>query len=174
MSTSPAETPTAAPAQRAELPTPPPGGGGLSRPPADPNKGRLPDWATPALLFAGGLAACAYVIAVDPNHSSAYPQCPTKLLTGLDCPMCGATRAVHSLLRADLRGAMDHNLIFVLLLPFIAYAFVAWTATRLGHPMKPIPMSSKWVNIPLAVVLVVFTVVRNLHGPTHWLNSATS
>lgn len=167
------ETPTAADLL-AELPSPPPGGGGLSSPPSLDQPGRLPAWASPALLFAGGLAACAYTLAVDPNHSSAYPQCPTKLLTGLDCPMCGATRAVHSLLRADLRGAMDHNLLFVLLAPFIAYAFVAWTASRMGHPMKPIPMSSKWVTIPLVVVLVVFTVVRNIHGPLHWLNSATA
>ncbi len=64
-----------------------------------------------------GLGACAYIATVDPNHSSAYPQCPTKLLTGLDCPLCGATRAVHSLLQGDLVGAMDHNLLFVLLLP---------------------------------------------------------
>jgi len=139
----------------ATLPSPPPGGGGLSAPPSSrPGPRRLPSWGQPALLFAAGLGACAYILAVDPNHSSAYPQCPTKLVTGLDCPLCGATRAVHSLLRADLRGAMDHNLVFVLLLPFIAYAFVAWTATRMGRPMKPIPMSSKWVNIPLAIVLV--------------------
>ncbi|MGZ4682799.1 MAG: DUF2752 domain-containing protein [Acidimicrobiales bacterium] len=157
------------------LPSPPPGGGGLSAPPrSSTGQSRLPGWGQPAVLFAAGLGACAYIIAVDPNHSSAYPQCPTKLMTGLDCPLCGATRAVHSLLRGNVVGAMDHNLLFVLLLPFITYAFVAWTATRMGHPMKPIPMSSRWVNIPLAVVMVVFTVVRNVHGPLHWLNSATA
>ena len=96
--------------------------------------------ADPAAPLVVGLAACAYIAAVDPNHSSAYPQCPTKMLTGLDCPMCGATRAVHSLLHGDVVGAMDHNLLFVLLLPALAYAFVAWTATRMGHPLKPIPI----------------------------------
>jgi hypothetical protein len=136
---------------------------------------RLPPWAEPAGLFVAGMVACAYISTVDPNHSSAYPQCPTKLLTGLDCPMCGATRAVHSLLQGNLVGAMDHNLLFVLLLPFMAYGFVAWTATRMGHPMKPVPIASKKVWIPLAVVMVAFAVVRNLPGPTafHWMNSAT-
>jgi len=43
-----------------------------------------------------------------------------------------------------------------------------------GRPMKPLPMSSKWVNIPLAIVLIVFTVVRNMHGSLYFLNSATS
>ncbi len=135
---------------------------------------RLAPWVEPAGLLMAGLGACAYIAVVDPNHSSAYPQCPTKLLTGLDCPMCGATRAVHSLLRGDIVGAMDHNLLFVLLLPALVYTFVAWTSTRLGRPMKPIPMSSRWVAIPLAVVMIAFAVVRNLPGPLHWLNSATA
>ena len=76
------------------------------------------------------------------------------------------------IVQLPLRRLLTSVVLFAI--PFIAYAFVAWTATRMGRPMKPIPMSSKWVNIPLAIVLVVFTVVRNLHGPLHWLNSATA
>jgi Protein of unknown function (DUF2752) len=137
--------------------------------------GRMPGWLPPAALAAGGLVACGYISAVDPNRSSAYPQCPWKLMTGLDCPMCGATRAVHSLLRGDVVGAMDHNLLFVLLIPALLYAFVAWTATRMGHPLPPVPIKSPWVWVPLTAVMIVFTVVRNLPGsPYHWLNSSTS
>jgi hypothetical protein len=140
-----------------------------------PTRRRLPPWAEPAGLMVLGLGACAYIKVVDPNSSSAYPQCPTKLLTGLDCPLCGATRAVHSLLNGNVLGAMDHNLLFVLSLPVLAYAFVAWTANRMGHALKPIPVGDKRLLIPLCVVLVVFTVVRNLPMmPFHWLNSATS
>jgi len=136
---------------------------------------RLGGLVAPAGLLATGLVACAYIAAVDPNHSSAYPQCPTKMLTGLDCPMCGATRAVHSLLRADVVGAMDHNLLFVLMVPAFVYAFVAWTATRMGHPMRPIPIESKWLWGPLLVLMVAFMIVRNLPmQPWHWLNSASS
>lgn len=143
--------------------------------PSPPVTGRrFPPWVDVAALFVAGVGACAYITVVDPSHSSFYPQCPTKTLTGLDCPMCGATRAVHSLLKGDVVGAMDHNLLFVLLLPALLYSVVAWTATRLGRPMKPIPMSNKWVSCSLAAVLIVFTVVRNLSGPLHWLNSATA
>jgi hypothetical protein len=129
----------------------------------------------PGMLLVASIGACAYIASVDPNHSSAYPQCPTKLLTGLDCPLCGATRAVHSLLRGSVVGAMDHNLLFVLAIPAILYTYVAWTASLLGRPMKPIPFHDKRVWIPLAVITVAFTVVRNLPAqPYHWLNSATS
>jgi len=71
----------------------------------------LPPWGEPALLVGAAAVGCIYTLAVDPNHSSAYPQCPTHLLFGFDCPLCGATRAVHSLLRFDLGGAIDHNLV---------------------------------------------------------------
>lgn len=136
---------------------------------------RLPPWVEPAGLLVAGLGACAYIKIVDPNHSGAYPQCPTKLLTGVDCPLCGATRAVHSLLDGNLVGAMDHNLLFVLSLPLLAYAFVAWTSTRMGRPMKPLPINNPRVLMSVGIVLLVFTVVRNLPVmPFHWLNSATS
>lgn len=163
-------------------PEPPSGFVGLDEPPTDPTtpgtsrsarlRGSLPPWGEPALLVGAGLAGCVYTLLIDPNHSSAYPQCPTKLLFGFDCPLCGATRAVHSLLRFDLGGAIDHNLLFVLALPALLYAFVAWTMTRMGRPMRPLPMSSKWVVVPLFIVMVAFAVVRNLPGPLHWLDSA--
>jgi len=143
-------------------------------PPPAARPRRVAPWVEPVGLMVAGLGACAYIAVVDPNHSSAYPQCPTKLLTGLDCPMCGATRAVHSLLRGNIVGAMDHNLLFIVLLPALVYSFVAWTSSRLGHPLKPIPMSSPWVAVPLVVVLVAFSIVRNVPGPLHWLNSATA
>jgi hypothetical protein len=137
-------------------------------------RGSLPPWGEPAILAGATLLGCAYTLVVDPNHSSAYPQCPTKLLFGIDCPLCGATRAVHSLVRFDLGGAIDHNLLFVLILPALLYAFVAWTATRMGRPMRPLPMSSKWVIVPFVVVMIAFTIVRNVPGPLHWMNSSTS
>ncbi len=136
---------------------------------------RLPPWVEPAALLVAGLGACAYVKMVDPNHSGAYPQCPTKLLTGIDCPLCGATRAVHSLIDGNLVGAMDHNLLFVLSVPLLVYAFVAWTSTRMGRPMKPLPVNNPRVLAAVGVVMLIFSVVRNLPMmPWHWLNSATS
>jgi hypothetical protein len=40
--------------------------------------------------------------------------------------------------------------------------------------MRPLPLSSKWVLIPLVVVMIAFTIVRNVPGPLHWMNSGTS
>lgn len=34
--------------------------------------------------------------------------CPTKALTGIDCPGCGFQRAFVDLLRGDLAGSWEH------------------------------------------------------------------
>lgn len=117
------------------------------------------------LAAIGGLAAATTLIAlVDPNVPGHYPACPTKLFLGVDCPGCGGLRATHDLAHGDIAGAWDNNALFVLLVPFIVFALgrnlvAAWT----GRRPKPLPgWVAKWGLPALAVLVVVFTVVRNL------------
>ena len=60
---------------------------------------------------------CVAVALVDVSDGPTL--CPFKALTGLDCPLCGATRAAHHLLRGDIVGAMGLNLLFVAAAPFL-------------------------------------------------------
>jgi hypothetical protein len=121
----------------------------------------------------GGLAAAgAYTVLVDPNASSAFPQCLLKDATGLDCPGCGGLRCVHSLLTGDIAGAADHNLLAVLLLPLAAYALARWALqTTTGRELPGIPLRP-WMTWVALVVLIAFGVVRNISGtPLTWLDS---
>ena len=60
----------------------------------------------PVAGIAVALAGCAYVAVNDPNNpSTLMPKCPTKLLTGLDCPFCGGLRLVHDLLNGQWLAA---------------------------------------------------------------------
>jgi hypothetical protein len=82
-----------------------------------------------APLAVGALTLCAtaYVGLVDPNEPGHYPLCPTKALTGLDCPGCGGLRATHALVTGDVVGALDHNAFVVLvLIPLAVVAWIAW------------------------------------------------
>ena len=83
------------------------------------------------------------------------PACPLRALTGLDCPLCGATRATHALLRGDVLTALDFNALYVLALPILALLVVRWFRT--GR----VAVRSTWAWAAFAVV-VGFGVVRNL------------
>lgn len=127
-----------------------------------------------AVVAAGALgAACAYTAFVDPNSSGAYPQCPLRLVTGVDCILCGGLRATNALLNGSIGRAADHNLLVVLLAPLLAYATVQWFAAQFGWRL-PSPPTRRWMLPAFLVVAVAFMVVRNLGvGPGPWLHSTT-
>lgn len=132
---------------------------------------RATGWVSPATVGLAALGGCLVVAAVDPNRPGSYPICPFKLATGLDCPGCGTLRAVHALTRGELLVALDHNLLTVLLLPLLAWAWVGWLRHRQGRrpdrPALPAPAA-----FGLAGVLSVFWVVRNLPlDAVSWLAS---
>ncbi len=107
--------------------------------------------------IAGG-AAIAVVGLVDPSRHTLGPPCPLKALTGLDCPMCGATRATHQLLRGDLFAALDFNALYVALLPVVAAVVAFW----LLRGRRPAWLERRWVTWALVAVAALFAVVRNL------------
>ncbi|MEZ5143584.1 MAG: DUF2752 domain-containing protein [Acidimicrobiales bacterium] len=152
-------------------------------PPAAPDEPRRPRRLTPPelsmikgrRLVPVGLgltaaAACAYTLVNDPNQSSAYPQCPFKALTGLDCPGCGLTRGVFSLLHGRVLEALNHNLLLLVILPVFAYIYAMYVARALGWELPPLRLP-KWFGFGLAGFVLVYWVVRNLPGPLHVLDS---
>lgn len=124
-------------------------------------------------LAAVAAAGCTYVAVVDPNTSSFYPQCPFRALTGLDCPGCGITRALHSALHGDILGAANHNLLVVTLAVLaVLWVAISWVRRRVGA--SPLQLrSSRAAVLALGAVVLAFWVLRNLPmQPFHWLNSA--
>ena len=110
---------------------------------------------------------------VDPNNpSNLYPKCPLKIITGIDCPGCGGLRATNALLHGDIMGAVDHNILALVLLPLMLYALLRVVMAQFDRTLPPVPTRPfvRWF-VPLAVL--VFTVVRNIPvGPFAYLGSA--
>ena len=109
-----------------------------------------------ALLFA------ATLLFYPPARTSLYPTCPIHQFFGIDCPGCGATRALAALLHGRLKEALRLNTLFVLLLPVaLAGAIESYRrAVRPGAfrwPQPPAP--ALYATLAAAVV---FTVARNL------------
>ncbi len=132
--------------------------------------------ATTWMLAGAAAAGCAYLAISDPNKSSSwYPACPFKTLTGLDCPGCGVTRALHALITGHPVRALDHNALFAL----VAVGAVVWMAVNKvramrGRPPLRLKHTGAW-SVAGGVVIVAFWVLRNIHwGPFTWLGSGAA
>ena len=129
---------------------------------------------TTAGLVAIGTAGLAAIVAtVDPHHPGRFPTCPTRWFTGLDCPACGTMRGLHDLAHGDVLGALDHNLLLALAVPFGLWIWSGWVRTAATGAR---PRRVDWprsVAVVALVVVGVFTVARNLPPPAvAWLDAA--
>jgi hypothetical protein len=119
----------------------------------------------PLAVGAAGVAATAYLAAVDPNQPGHYPTCPFLAVTGWYCPGCGSLRALHDLAHLDLAGALARNPFAVLVVPYLLMSWVLWVErTVTGRvPRRVAPGWSIWV---LLAGIVAFWVLRNVPGWT--------
>jgi len=98
------------------------------------------------------ISAGAILFVIDPMRMGIFPPCPFHRYTGLWCPGCGTTRALHQLLHGNLAAAFRCNPLAILALPWVGYL-----AVRDDHPLlKP---GWQWV---LLGAVVVFGVLRNI------------
>ena len=116
------------------------------------------------LLSAGVVGALTVALHYrDPHVEGSWGACPTKLLTGLDCPGCGGLRAVNDLTNLDLAGAASSNLLFVLAIPLVLGVFIAWVrrSWRGEGRLLAVARPQRWA-VALLVAATAFAVVRNL------------
>jgi Protein of unknown function (DUF2752) len=88
--------------------------------------------------------------------------CPSRNLTGLDCPGCGSTRCMAALLDGDLGGALDQNVLAVIALPFILWAWGAWMLGTFTGRRYRTPLDRPGAALVTLVLVVGFVVVRNI------------
>jgi hypothetical protein len=110
-------------------------------------------------LLVGGVLVCAALVVWPAGF---FPACPIHLWFGIECPGCGATRALAALLRGRWMEAMRLNALFVLLLPCV----VGFAAESYRRAMRA--GEFRWPRVNAGVVYAgfaaaaVFTVARNL------------
>jgi Protein of unknown function (DUF2752) len=120
--------------------------------------------AAPATLLAAGAIV---LLRFPPSRSDFYPECPIYAALHLECPGCGATRALAALLHGHLNEALHCNALITLLLPFaLGYGIICyWRLLR--------NESYRWPRLPTATIYAVaaaallFTILRNM--PLQWL-----
>lgn len=125
-------------------------------------------WRGPALLAAGAAGAITLWQANPYAPGSLLPPCVFHAMTGLYCPGCGATRALHALLHLDLPQALAMNPLLVLCLPVLALfalQFAGWLPARLAPLLRRVADARPW-----AVLILGYALARNLPWPPFsWL-----
>lgn len=120
---------------------------------------RRAELAAGAMCAVGGLI---YLYVADPHDPhTPMPMCPTKLITGLDCPACGGLRLVHDLLHRNAGAAARDNLFLLLISPLLLVLLGrAAGAIWRGRPAQLTPR----IAYPIAIAAVGWMVLRNLPG----------
>jgi len=89
------------------------------------------------------VCAAAILYRFDPAKVHVYPRCVFHTLTGLQCPGCGTTRALHHLLHGDVAGAFHLNAMLFVAVPF---GVIATASRRVAtHPL------TGWATVALTV-----------------------
>lgn len=109
-------------------------------------------------------AGAVYVAAIDPSDGGTFIPCPFRTITGLWCPGCGLTRAVHHLLRGHVVTAMHFNLFVIPIVLAIAASWLSWLTASAGLRPTWSPRLSSRASTALIGVAVAFAVIRNLPG----------
>ena len=131
-----------------------------------------PRWWAPAMVGAGLAAGCGVILAVDPQDSG-VPICWSQAFLGVDCPLCGGLRCTNALLRGDIAAALDHNVLAAAALPVLAVLWAVWLYRSIRGETFRLPRLPRWLIGVAAVLVVAFTVVRNIDasGWVGWLGS---
>jgi hypothetical protein len=115
-----------------------------------------------AALGVTSILAVVYYFA--PEQYGFYPRCMFFLVTGWQCPGCGALRAAHHLLHGDLGGALQFNSLLVISLPIVVLLAVVFGYRFATGRSLPNPFAyPAWIWMCGAVAVVVaFGIWRNL------------
>lgn len=138
----------------------------MSAPPQIPApqvaQGLTPNRTLTVILGLLGLGFLTFLGLVEPAGQLVFPRCWLHEMTGLRCPGCGGTRALHALLTGEIRRAWQLNPLVVAALPLVGW----WTLRGLRGGWT----GRWWIDpfthpVSLAVmggVLVGFGIGRNL------------
>jgi len=99
----------------------------------------------------------------DPRGTNSYfPGCFFKEWTSLNCPGCGATRCLYSLLHLEVAQALAYNPLFVIVLPYLIFSaagmlYSLWTGRRAPGYRMP-SGAAKYI----LVVVFAYWILRNI------------
>lgn len=116
-------------------------------------------WFCAGLVLGVFLVLASLVYMFNPSETPIFPTCLFHSLTGIYCPGCGMTRALHQIMHGHVWAAFCMNPLIILLLPAVL-AGAVWNYFRYGSLLS-LPVSGKvgWLMLWL---IVGFSVARSI------------
>lgn len=116
-----------------------------------------------AILILGiSIIVLVFLYIFDPSRLFICIPCPFHALTGLYCPGCGSTRALHQLLHGHLATAFGLNPLMVVVLPYLGYSFLSFILDGIiGKSLPRLYIPAFYIWVFLGAVLL-FWILRNI------------
>lgn len=128
----------------------------------DPFTPTRPGRCVAALWIGLALLAAFILYRYDPATSGIYPSCPFHAATGLLCPGCGSTRALHSLLHGHLLTSVRLSPLLLVVGPILGYALISSAVLLVRGRGLPQLTINRLGGGLIVGFLVALWVVRNL------------
>lgn len=115
------------------------------------------------IIFAIGAPLCVLTGATYFYFRGSKLRCIVYDQLHIYCCGCGATRALEDLMHFRILEALDHNVFFVISLPFIVYYFFK-EYVRIATGRDIIPFIKININgaIIILTIIILFGIVRNI------------
>jgi len=102
----------------------------------------------------------------NPEEHFLFPKCPVYALTGYQCPGCGSQRALHSLFHGNIKAVFTYNAFIIFIIPYTLLGiYIEYIANRTSPRIIRLRniFFGKWAALTIAVVILLYTILRNLH-----------
>lgn len=107
-----------------------------------------------AIIILAAVGTLVAIFLCDPSSSVLAPKCMFKMFTGFDCPGCGTSRALYSMMHFDFANAWRMNPILFFAIPYVL--IIIWLQYCGGAQKFP---SLNRVLTGFRAIIVVITII---------------
>lgn len=114
------------------------------------------------ILFLTGVLCWGLILFhFSPLGNKWYPPCPFKLLTGLYCPGCGATRASYNMIHGKFIASLRYHPMVLPMTPIMIFLFIRYFCQMFTGREYRVPGLRSFVFL-LLILFILFGVLRNI------------
>ena len=100
------------------------------------------------------IAGAAYLFVFEPGKSGFFPPCLFRYFTGLTCPGCGSTRALHQIVHGHFLTAFTLNPLLLVSIPLMLFAFLRYSVIVMrGGVPRPNALPAPYIYALFVIVV---------------------